>query len=181
MSSLPLIAEKLAELRDAFDQTRALPMFSGTEEHTENFLAVRVSRDPYAIRVSEISGVSTDRNIIAIPTPFPELLGVAGIRGALVPVYSLAGVLGYAADAEQTRWLALCGIEEPVALAFSGFEGYLQIPLRQLYSVEQKDAARIHVRHMVRSADVIRAVVSIPLIREAIQARCGNKGLSKER
>jgi len=180
MTSLTPIAAKLAELRKVFDQTRAAPMFSGVEGQTESLLAIRVSRDPYAIKVSEISGLSTDRNIVAFPTPFPDLLGVAGIRGALVPVYSLAALLGYAVETERTRWLALCGTEEPVALAFSSFEGYLQVPMGQLYSVEQKDMASGHVRALVRSADVIRAVVSIPLIRQAIRGRCGNKSDSKE-
>jgi chemotaxis signal transduction protein len=181
MTSRSPIAAKLAELRNAFDQTRATPMLSDAEEQTESLLAIRVSRDPYAIRVNEISGLSTDRNIVAFPTPFTELLGVAGIRGTLVPVYSLAALLGYAGEMERTRWLALCGNEEPVALAFSVFEGYLQVPLKQLYAIEQKDVTRSHVKHLVRSADMIRAVVSIPLIREALQERCGNKSVSKER
>lgn len=131
--------------------------------------------------MSEISGLVTNKKIVAFPTPIPELLGVAGIRGALVPVYSLAMLLGYNAETERTRWLALCGTEDPVALVFSEFEGYVRVPLTQLYAAEQKDVARTHVRHVARTTDMVRAVVSIPLIRRAIQRRCGNDGVSKER
>ena len=175
------VSSKVAELRNVFDRARAAPFSSGASEQTENLLAIRVCRDAYAIRVGEISGLATARKIVVFPTPIPELLGVASIRGALVPVYSLAALLGYAIETEGTRWLALCGTEEPVALAFSDFEGYLGVALTQLYAAEQKGVTRAHVEHMVRATDMVRAVVSIPLLREAIQKRCGNNVISKER
>jgi purine-binding chemotaxis protein CheW len=131
--------------------------------------------------VSEISGLATDRKIVAFPSLIPELLGVAGIRGALVPVYSLAMLLGYSAETERTRWLALYGTEDPIALAFGEFEGYVRVSRAQLYLAEQKNVARTHVQQVVRATDLIRAVVSIPLIRKTIQRRCGNVGVSKER
>lgn len=180
MSLLSPITAKVAELRRVFDQARAAPFSSGAEEQTEDLLAIRVSRDAYAIRVREISGLATDRRLIAFPSPIPGLLGVAGIRGALVPVYSLAMLLGYNAETERTRWLALCGTEEPVALVFSDFEGYVRVPLTQLYAAEQKDVTRTHVQHVARTTDMVRAVVSIPLIRKTIQRRCANDGVSKE-
>ncbi len=181
MTGLSPVASKAAELRNAFDRARAIPSSSGAEEQTEDLLAIRVSQDAYAIRVREISGLVTDRKIVAFPTPIPELLGVAGIRGALIPVYSLAALLGYRAEPELARWLALCGTEEPVAIAFSDLEGYVRVPLAQLHSAEQKAVARTHVEHVLRATDMVRAVVSIPLIREAIQRRCGNNSVSKER
>jgi chemotaxis signal transduction protein len=181
VTSLSPTIAKAAELRKIFDQARAAPFFSGAEEKTEELLAIRVSRDAYAIRVSEIAGLITDRRIVAFPSPVPELLGVAGIRGALVPVYSLAMLLGYNAETERTRWLALCEIEEPVALGFSDFEAYLRVPLAQLYEAEQRDVALTSAQHVVRAPDLIRAVVSIPLLRQAIRERCRNKGVPKER
>ncbi len=181
MTALSPISAKAAELRSVFDQARAAPLSSGAEEQTEDLLAIRIARDAYAIRVNEISGLATDKKIVGFPSSVPELLGVAGIRGALVPVYSLAMLLGYNAETERTRWLALCGPEDPVALAFSDFEGYVRVSLTQLYAAEQKDMASTHVQHVVRATDMSRGVVSIPLIRKTIQRRCGNSGVSKER
>ena len=181
MTSLSQTSAKVGELRSVFDQTRAAPFSSGVAEQTEDLLAIRVSRDAHAIKVNEISGLTTGKKIVAFPSPITELLGVAGIRGALVPVYSLAMLLGYNADTERTRWLALCGTEDPVALAFDDFEGYVRVPLTQLYAAEQKDGAHMHVQEVVRATDMVRAVVSIPLIRKTIQGRCGNDGVSKER
>jgi chemotaxis signal transduction protein len=143
-------------------------------------LAVRVARDAYAIRVSEISGISTDRKVVALPSPIPELLGVAGLRGAIVPVYSLAALLGYGREAGQVRWLVLCGTDEPFALAFSGLEGYLRVPQAELYAAEQKDVTRTFVTYVARATEMVRAVVSIPLLRHAIQERCRINSVPKE-
>ena len=164
-----------------FDRERAVPFSSDAEVRTESLLAIRVSRDAYAIRVSEISGLATDRKIVAFPSPISELLGVASIRGTLVSVYGLAALLGYEFEAKQVRWLTLCGTEEPFALAFSDFEGYVRIPQTQLYAAAQKDVRRIPVTHVARTTDIVRAVVSIPLLRETIQKRCLNSSVAKER
>jgi purine-binding chemotaxis protein CheW len=174
-------ANSAEALRSAFDSERALPFAARGVEQSENLITIRVAGDPYAIRTSEISGLVADRKIVAFPSPTSELLGIAAFRGVLLPVYSLAALLGYAAETEQTRWLALCGSEEPLALAFSGFEGYVHVSLDQIHAAEQTGAMQRTVRHVVRGVDMVRAVISIPLIREAIQKRCDKNGVSKER
>jgi purine-binding chemotaxis protein CheW len=174
MIELSPIAAKATELRNTFDRARAIPFLSQAVERTENLLAIRVSGDAFAIRLSEISGIATDRKVVAFPTPIPELLGVAGIRSRLIPIYSLAALLGYSAHAGQGRWLVLCGTEEPVGLAINDFEGYVRVPLAQVYTAEHRDGASTHVKHVVRAADMVRDVISIPLIIEIIQRRCRN-------
>jgi chemotaxis signal transduction protein len=175
------ITSKAAELRNAFDRSRALPISTWAVEQGESLLSIRVSGDSYAIRVSEISGLVNDRKIVPFPSSIPELLGVAGIRGVLVSVYSLAALLGYSREADQARWLVLCGTEEPVGLAFSDFEGCLRVPLTQVYGTEQKDAARTHVKNVVRADDRVCAVVSIPDMVTLIKSRCDRSRVSKER
>jgi chemotaxis signal transduction protein len=179
MTSLSPTALKLAELRNAFDQTFAISAVSQAAEQIEDLLCIGVAGDHYAIKVSEISGLVNNRKAVALPSPVPELLGVAGIRGGLVPVYSLAALLGYSQDTGRPRWFALCGSEEPLALAFSDFEGYLRIPVSQVYAAEQKDVARAHLKHVLCAAGVVRAVVSIPDLVEMIKRRFGS--VSKER
>jgi chemotaxis signal transduction protein len=175
------VSAQAVKLRNAFDRARAIPFSSQAAEQIENLLAIRVHGDAFAIRLSEISGLATDKKIVAFPSPIPELLGVAAIRGRLVPVYSLAVLLGYSANAEQGRWLALCGAEEPVGFALNDFEDYLRVPFAQVYPAEQRDVVGTHATHVVRVADTVRAVVSIPLLMEIIQRRCHNADESKER
>lgn len=170
-----------AELRNAFDRARAVPHSLQAAEQTEKLLAVRVSGDPYVIRISEISGIAHARKIVALPSTIPEQLGLAGVHGTLVPVYSLARLLGYSAETTQAKWLALCGTEEPVGLAFNDLEGYVVVASAQIYAARSDNLTRPDARHMARTADAVRAVISIPAIREAIQGRCGIKSKSKER
>ena len=176
----PALVAKATELRDAFDQERAAPVAVRADGQLENLLAVRVSKDGYAIRVGEISGLVANRKIVELPSAVPGLLGVAGVRGVLVPAFSLAVLLGYSVESDEARWLALCGTEDCVALAFSGFEGYLRIPQAQVFRAQQSDMARTHVTHVARVPNMIRAVVSIPLVRATIQERCQGSS-SKER
>lgn len=171
MTVLSPIAQKVVELRCAFDQSRAAPFSSGSEEHTEDLLTIRVSRDAYAVKVSEITGLVTGKTVVGLPSPIPELLGLVGIRGALIPAYSLGGLLGYAAEVEQGRWLALCEADDSFALAFSSFEGYVRVPREELYSAEAKDGARTHIKQAVRAAGIIRGIVSVPSVLEAITKR----------
>jgi chemotaxis signal transduction protein len=173
MELLPITA-KAAELRDAFDRERALPFLSEVDERIENLLVLRVSGDAFAIRLGEISGLATDRKIIAFPSTIPELLGVAAIRSRLVPVFSLAALLGYSAQATPGRWLVLCGTEEPVGLAINDFEGYLRVSLSRVYAAGQEDGVSARVVHVVRTDDMVRDVISIPALMKIIQRRCDN-------
>ena len=181
MTGPSAMASKAAELRDAFDRARAIPLSTAGVEQVEGLLSIRVVGDPYAIRVSEISGLANDRKVVAFPSSISELLGVAGMRGGLVSVYSLAALLGYGREAGQPRWLVLCGAEESVGLAFSDFEGYFTVPSTQVYAADQGDAARARVKHVLRAADLVCTVVSIPDILESIKRRCNNSRPSKER
>jgi chemotaxis signal transduction protein len=174
-------ASRAVELRNIFDRERAIPLSTRAVEQVEGLLSIRVSGDPYAIRVSEISGLANDRKVVAFPSSIPELLGVAGIRGGLVSVYSLAALLGYGREADQARWLILCQAEEPVGLAFGAFEGYLRVPVTQVYATSQVGAARAHVKHVLRAPDLVCAVVSIPDILELIKRRCDKSRPFKER
>ena len=94
MTGASTTASKVAEIRNAFDHSYAIPPASQVGEQIENLLAVRVAGDPYALRVGEISSLTNSRKTVALPSPVSELLGVAGIRGGFVPVYSLAALLG---------------------------------------------------------------------------------------
>lgn len=180
MSVSPAFLASAAELRSAFDRERAVPFSTADGQRTESLIGLRISGDAYALRIAEITSLCTDRKIVSLPAALSGLLGVAGIRGAIVPVYSIAALLGYRDDPTHVRWLALCGIEEPIAFAFSGFEGYTRVLQSQLHPAEKNDAARTFVTHVARTEQMVRAVVSIPLFRQAIQERCSQTSVPKE-
>ncbi|HMD30458.1 MAG TPA: chemotaxis protein CheW [Candidatus Acidoferrales bacterium] len=174
-------SSRAAELREAFDRARALPFASGEAEQMESLLAIRLGGEPHAIRVSEIAALARGRKIEPVPGGMPELLGIAGMRGEIVPVYSLAALVGHGREAGEAAWLVLCGGEERVGFAFHDFEGHLRVPLAQLCAAGERDAGRDQLEHVVRAEGSVRTVVSLSQLLSAIRTRCRPGGGSKER
>ena len=166
-------------LRSAFDRAFSEPPGLGVAS-TEDVLAVLVAGDPYALRVSDLSGLVSNRKVVALPTRAPHLLGVAGVRGALVPVYALAGLLGYEATRTPSPWLALCGRQEPVARAFEQLDGFLRVPRADLHPVSGEQS-RQHVAESVRFGGVTRRIIDMRSIRSALQIGAGAAGMAKDR
>lgn len=121
------IDERAAALRRAFDETfAAAPHEAATP--TDAFLAVRVAGDPFAIRLSEIALIAATPRIVAVPSRNPAALGVAGLRGSLVAVYSLARLLGYDGGRASHRWIAVAAGVDAVALAFDEIDAFVRAP-----------------------------------------------------
>jgi chemotaxis signal transduction protein len=167
-------------LRRAFDAQFAAPPPEATGV-SETLVAVRVAGDPYAVRVQEIGGITASRRIVPVPSRLPEALGLVGIRGELVPVLSLAALLGYDHAGEEPRWLILCGAEEPVGLAVAELEGQLQVAAGDLHGAGEAGAERQHIGDVVCVGSLARPVISIPSVVEAIRRRAGREGPEKER
>lgn len=178
MSDLSPITQTVSELRNTFDRSYSLPPSSPGTEQIENMLAVRLSGNPYAIRVTEITGLASDKKTVAIPSPIAELLGVAGIRGSLIPIYSLAALLGYTRDMGPARWLALCGTGDEIGLGFSDLEGYIRVPVAQVYAAGQENMTREYVQDVARVGGMVRPVISITSLVEMIKRRCAENRVS---
>ena len=171
-----------AQLRQAFDGTFALPPSPASPE-VEDLLTMRVAGDPYAIRLLDIAGIVTGRKVVCVPSVTPDLLGLAGIRGGIVPVFGLSSILGYAPDPGSPRWLILCGAQDPIALAFSDFEGHLRLPTSALHVDENYRAKREQVRYVNQVASTpqgVRPVISIARIVATIRNRMGQHSQTKD-
>ena len=171
-----------AQLRQAFDRTFALPP-SGASPEVEDLLTIRVAGDPYAIRLLDIAEIVTERRVVSVPAVTPDFLGLAGIRGGIVPVFGLSSILGYGSDSRAPRWMMICGSEQPIALAFSDFEGYLRLPASALHADENFRATREHMKYVNQVAstpDGVRAVISMPLIMATIRNRISQHRPTKE-
>ena len=179
MSETPVAGSTAAALRRAFDLSFALPPPQALAE-VEDFLTIRVASDPYAIRLGEIAGMVAGRTVIPVPAVTLDLLGLSGIRGGIVPVFGLASILGYGEGPGSPRWMILCGAEEPIALAFSDFEGYVRLPTSALHADENLGARRQYVNQVAIMEAGARAVISIPLIVATIRDRIGPNRLAKE-
>lgn len=167
----------IERMRAEFDEAFAAPRAGGNGAG-EMLVAIRAAGRGYALRMSQIAGLARDRKIVAIPSPLPELLGLAGVRGELVPVYSLSAWLGHGRE-PTTRWLALCGTGERAGLAFGEIEGQISIQPGQL--VAGAGDAGEHVRDWLRVDGENRPIVDVGSILEGIQRQCRGGPAAKER
>jgi purine-binding chemotaxis protein CheW len=179
MNEIPVVESKAAELRQAFDLSFALPPPQASPE-VEDLLTIRVAGDPYAIRLRDIAGIVAGRRVVPVPAVTLDLLGLAGIRGGVVSVFGLASILGYGQAPGSPRWMILCGAEEPIALAFSDFEGYLRLPKSSLHADESLRTTRQYVDQVASTEAGARAVISIPLVVATIRNRTRHNRLAKE-
>ena len=141
----------LTELRDSFDRSFAEPARSHDAEYVE-LLSVRAGGRPYAMRLSQATGLYPDRPVTPLPGPEPALLGVAGFGGAIVPVYDLAALLGHPVP-ERPRWLVPAVGAPPLALAFHELDGHVRVPAAAIVA-ESGGHGPAH--------DVLRGMVPLP-------------------
>ncbi len=163
------LTQRVLELRQAFDHSFSEAP-AGESALTEAFLAITVGGDNYALRLAEISGLYVDKKVTHMPSRANDLLGLASFRGALVPVYDLRVLLGYPAGTVP-RWLAMVASQTPVALAFDHFDGHLRLPRDAVAHESGMQHEQQHVGEALRTAGLVRLVVSVASILESIKKR----------
>jgi len=159
---------RAALLREAFDRAFA-EAWSPEAGAFEDLLDVSVGSARYAIRLAEIAALAADVPITPLPTSVPALIGIAGFRDEIVPVYDLGALLGHAAEAGR-RWLAVAAGDTPVALAFAALERHLRVPAAAVAARDPSDAAP-YIGAVAHLEPGPRLIVSIPSILMAIADR----------
>jgi chemotaxis signal transduction protein len=161
------LARRAGELRSAFDSAFAVPLRADAAMK-HDLLAIRVGEEPCAIRLSEVTGLFVDRKITRVPASNAALLGIAGFRGALVPVYSLRALLGQF-GARAPRWLVIAAAA-PVALAFDAFEGHLRTQPDAIMPQQSQGQMRGSAPEFVRTESVVRPVLHLASVINALGA-----------
>jgi len=168
----------ISTMRHAFDLSFTRP--PPVRAEVVDLLAVTVGSDALAVRMDTVSGLVIDRAVTPLPGSPPALLGVAGLRGHLIPVYDLAAVLGATAGGAPVRPAAACLIllagSPAVAVAVGRLDAHLRVP-RAAITEPASDptdptnptaTGGIRVPAVVRTADGPRAVVDVAAVRAAI-------------
>ncbi|MEV6633090.1 chemotaxis protein CheW [Actinoplanes sp. NPDC051470] len=165
------VLEQLGGLRAEFDDSFTTPARQHDVEHDE-LLAVRAGGRAYALRLAQTSGLWPDRPVTPLPGPIPALLGVAGFRGAIVPVYDLAALLGHPVP-ERPRWLVLTAGSPALALAFHELDGHIRVPADTIVT-EAAEHPPGCLRGMVPLAGGTRPIVDLPAARAAVHQLTGH-------
>lgn len=153
-------------LREAFDRTFAVAP-RALEDPRESVLLVQVGGDPYSIRLAQVAALFVGKRVMWVPSPVRELRGVVSVRGAILPVYDLAELLGYPKTTVSRRWLVTVAAA-PVALAFDRFDGHGQIAPGAVSPSPSGQTHAPHVREIVHLDAVVRPLIDIPSVVETI-------------
>jgi len=168
------------ELRHAFDRTFAEPLRADAVAQ-DDFLAITIGSDPYALRLSEVGGLYPSRRTTGLPGAASALRGLVGLRGALVPVYDLGALLGYS-QAAPPRWLVtIVDGKVTVAVGFEQFDRHLRVARDTIAEAAPAGAAgrRTLVRESLH-AEVVRPIIHLPSVLEAIAAMARHAARPKE-
>jgi purine-binding chemotaxis protein CheW len=170
MNGSDSVAHRIAGLRAEFDKSFTTPLRRHDVEHVE-LLAIGAGGHPYAVRLSQTSGVHPDRPVTPVPGPVPALLGVAGFSGTIVPVYDLSALLGHPLP-DRPRWLILLAGAPPLGLAFHQLDGHLQVPAGTI--VAESHPGADCVRGMVPLPGGTRPIVDLPAARAVVHRLAGH-------
>jgi chemotaxis signal transduction protein len=157
--------DRAAELRQLFDRSFAQAL-RADDAGTESLLAVRIRSHGYAVRLSDIAGVFVDKKVTPLPSAVAELLGLAGFRGTVLPVYNLGRLLGYT-SAQPPPWLIVTA-GTAVGLAFDAFDGHLRVDPGAIVPDLRGGLREQHVRDVLH-ADVARPIVDVASVLASIR------------
>jgi len=160
-------------LRREFDASFAVTPAEHCEP-TEAFLVLSAGGNPYAVRLSEVSGLHAGCPVTPLAGATPELLGIAGVGGRLVPVFDLGLLLG-GKPSEKPRWV-LVAQEAVVTFAFDGFEGHVRLPRGAVASEDRERAGRTHSGEVLRTEGGLRPILRLSSLVRAVEARQGGSG-----
>lgn len=125
-----------------------------------DLLEIRVDAQIVALRVAELRSLHVAGRIVTFPGAPPELLGLAGVRGRVLPVFDLGALFGRAATTAP-RWLAVTG-SPAAALAFARFERQVRVPACSVVpSVAARQPGEAESASAFGAAAFVAAVVEI--------------------
>lgn len=148
-------------LRRDFDAAFAAPAREGRDA-SEDFLAVGVSADAYAIPLADVAALSARPAFTPLPSRRPACLGLVGHGGAAAALFSLPALLGAPASGPP-RWMALLRTAKDLALGFERYEGYARVLLSDIVPLGE-GSRRAYVTRAARHGGVSRLIIDIPSI-----------------
>jgi purine-binding chemotaxis protein CheW len=154
--------DRAAMLRAAFDRAfSAAPVVAN--ETGERLLLIGVGGDRLLLRLRDIGGLFADRRIVAVPRANPALLGITGLRGAILPVYGLGVALGYPPADGAPRWL-VTATAVPLAFAFEHFDRHVEIARDRIVPRADDRGGRGHLREAATVGSDTLSIVDLPSV-----------------
>ncbi|HEY8551616.1 MAG TPA: chemotaxis protein CheW [Vicinamibacterales bacterium] len=165
----PIGIETLRKLREEFD--RSFATLPEPPPVLEDLLEVVTGTLTCVLRLRELRAINAGVRVTPLPTPVPELIGVAEFRGDALPVYDLGALLGRPAGAHGNRIDIAIAAARPVALAFDRTGRHHRAGARDILPCVGEGTSMPHVREMLHVDGVVRPIVSLASLVADIERR----------
>jgi chemotaxis signal transduction protein len=165
IEAAPQMARRVAELRRDFDRSFAEPPSAGKSAN-HDLLAVRLDEQHFALHLLDIAGLFADKKITPVPGASGFLLGIAGFRGVIAPVYDLQRLLGCPA-VRNPRWLVMAA-SASVGFAFAAFDGQVRVPTSAVRPQQNNDVQSL-TSGVIQHDGVLRPIIELSRALKAIQ------------
>jgi len=160
-------ASRVEALRRDFDGEFVLPP-PQTEVAQEKFLFFDVVDNPYAIRMTELFILLTHATITSVANSVSGLIGLVGLRGELVAVYSLQELLGYGRETDPERFLLIGSEFSNVAFSVSDVETYHSISPNNIAAFADAHS-RPYIKEILSFEEQIRHVISFSALVRSVR------------
>jgi purine-binding chemotaxis protein CheW len=110
------------------------------EAQAQRFLLFRLEKDVYALPADMISEVIRTPASARVPQAPAALLGIANLRGIVVPLVSLRALMGGTGTEEVTPLAIVLAGAVPVAVAVDGVETLVTVDAGDVTAAEKPDA-----------------------------------------
>ena len=165
-TSTAKLSPRAREMRRDFDSSFALrPAAAGVAKI--ELLAISVAANRFALRLSDVTGIYADKKITRVPGAAPSMLGIAGFRGSISPIYDLARLMSQP-HSQMPRWLVVARAA-PIAIAFDGFDGQLRLAADAIKPQQSRDAHSF-TREFAQTDSGLRPIIDLQSVIEAIKA-----------
>lgn len=135
------------QLKREFDEQFSIPRLF-TPEKSEEFLIIRVGPARFALRARELGGMFRCPHVTPFPSGHKAVVGLAGIQGSVIVVYSIGTLLGAASAPTEGGWILLRRTDRSSALLFDAPEGYRVVAAGCIVSSTEGPAEQCEPRHV---------------------------------
>jgi chemotaxis signal transduction protein len=160
------LSRRADELRREFDRSFASPPILAREA-TVDLLAIEVGMNRHAIQLAEIAGLYTDKKITRVPGSKPAMIGIAGFRGTIAPVYDFASLMGY--PPSQAPRCMIVMATAPIAFAFDAFDGQQRVSRESIRPRQPGDAPHGYARDLVQYGNDLISIIDLGALMTAVK------------
>lgn len=168
---------RAAALRREFDSLFAEAQHEVAVER-EGFLCLSVAQQQYAVRLAEVERVLSGKKVALMRATNPALLGVAGVRSTIVPVFDLRVLLGVERSGTSAKWMLLLrSTTGAVGIVFDRFDGYVQAPASGTDDPARGEQGAASASTVLRLESAEIPVLDLQAMIEALTVKHGAAGV----